>query len=744
MSTTHIYREFIYILGMPSRDDIDRRPRSSSRERESRKHDDRDRYPSDARRRSRSRSRSRSRDRHRRRHHHRRDDHHRSRGDNDDGSSHHRHHRSDRSIPAPAENTAATAAVASQGFSEAAPVLDAAAAKAARRAARAADAEGATRIAALFGYTSEVNPFGDSNVTQQFVWKKKIERDMASGTMSRPPTAAEAAAKRDELLSEVEAAKERRRRREAEKEEMERLRAEEDRLKDAAQYAGWEAKEESFLRRQAGTRSLLRIRESRERPIDAIAKNIVLARAVRNADPEARGHVVATSVQLPEPSVVCGRLSVRDLVELASDVSDMIAVEEVNAADGADKTGSEDTLGVDSVLKYWKTVALVVQDFTLRARQKEAALTNSYAAATAAIDAEMESTFLAKPLTELAALEDAITSVMSGGAASSALSAALGSKDSEVVIDFEYWQRALRILQSVRSRAALREQHHTFLNFRVSQIESSSESGVNEIGGKSAQAPALGGLSATDFNPGSFSPLAEEDEDEAAGASSAPQLLDADEDRRRLLSQRVAVLRSRGLIASASTAIHNGSGSRGASGRDLDVANPEAEDQPRDRFGNALPLGQSEIDMGAEAEVAVGPGARALSASEAATFADKYRPRKPRFFNRVKTGYDWNKYNKSHYDRDNPPPKTVQGYMFNIFYPDLLDRTRTPSYRLEPCADSEGYCIIRFSAGPPYEDVAFKIVNREWDHNRKRGYRSTFDHGNLTLNFNFKGHRYRA
>jgi hypothetical protein len=67
---------------------------------------------------------------------------------------------------------------------------------------------------------------------------------------------------------------------------------------------------------------------------------------------------------------------------------------------------------------------------------------------------------------------------------------------------------------------------------------------------------------------------------------------------------------------------------------------------------------------------------------------DKYRPRKPRYrqtgrqtdvhtlintstyhslcawlsryFNRVKTGYDWNKYNSTHYDHDNPPPKTVQ------------------------------------------------------------------------------------
>jgi hypothetical protein len=44
------------------------------------------------------------------------------------------------------------------------------------------------------------------------------------------------------------------------------------------------------------------------------------------------------------------------------------------------------------------------------------------------------------------------------------------------------------------------------------------------------------------------------------------------------------------------------------------------------------------------------------------TWGDKYRPRKPRYFNRVHTGYEWNKYNQTHYDTDNPPPKVVQGY----------------------------------------------------------------------------------
>lgn len=58
----------------------------------------------------------------------------------------------------------------------------------------------------------------------------------------------------------------------------------------------------------------------------------------------------------------------------------------------------------------------------------------------------------------------------------------------------------------------------------------------------------------------------------------------------------------------------------------------------------------------------------------------KYKPRKPKYFNRVHTGYEWNKYNQTHYDHDNPPPKVVQGYKFNIFYPDLIDKAKAPEY----------------------------------------------------------------
>lgn len=118
----------------------------------------------------------------------------------------------------------------------------------------------------------------------------------------------------------------------------------------------------------------------------------------------------------------------------------------------------------------------------------------------------------------------------------------------------------------------------------------------------------------------------------------------------------------------------------------------------------------------------------------------KYEARKPRYFNRVQMGYEWNKYNQTHYDHDNPPPKVVQGYKFNVFYPDLVDNTKAPTYKIIrehgrrrgesfAAAGEEDSCLIRFIAGPPYEDIAFRIVDREWDYSAKRdrGFKSSFD-----------------
>ena len=125
------------------------------------------------------------------------------------------------------------------------------------------------------------------------------------------------------------------------------------------------------------------------------------------------------------------------------------------------------------------------------------------------------------------------------------------------------------------------------------------------------------------------------------------------------------------------------------------------------------------------------------------SWSEKYKARKPRYFNRVHTGFEWNKYNQTHYDTDNPPPKIVQGYKFNLFYPDLIDKNSAPKYTITPCPENREFAIIRFSAGAPYEDIAFKIVNREWNYSHRSGFRSQFSNGILQLWFHFKRYRYR-
>ena len=122
---------------------------------------------------------------------------------------------------------------------------------------------------------------------------------------------------------------------------------------------------------------------------------------------------------------------------------------------------------------------------------------------------------------------------------------------------------------------------------------------------------------------------------------------------------------------------------------------------------------------------------------------EKYKPRKPHYYNRVKLGYEWNKVNQTHYDLDNPPPKEVQGYKFNVFYPNLIGKDVTPNYVLETHKDNPNFCFIRFHAGPPYEDIKFMIVNKQWDLSDRHGFKCVFDHGILHLHFNFVKVRYR-
>lgn len=123
-------------------------------------------------------------------------------------------------------------------------------------------------------------------------------------------------------------------------------------------------------------------------------------------------------------------------------------------------------------------------------------------------------------------------------------------------------------------------------------------------------------------------------------------------------------------------------------------------------------------------------------------WVDELRPRKPHFFNRVKLGYDWSKINQLHYNKDSPPPREVLGYRFNIFYPNLPAHNPVPQYEIT-VADNPEHCYITFKAGPPYEDVRFKILNRQWNMADRKTFKCVFDRGILHLYFDFEKAYYR-
>jgi hypothetical protein len=46
-------------------------------------------------------------------------------------------------------------------------------------------------------------------------------------------------------------------------------------------------------------------------------------------------------------------------------------------------------------------------------------------------------------------------------------------------------------------------------------------------------------------------------------------------------------------------------------------------------------------------------------------------------------GYEWNKYNETHYAEAKPPPTVVQGYKFNIFSLYSVDTRKMPTSKVE-------------------------------------------------------------
>ncbi len=543
-----------------------------------------------------------------------------------------------------------------------------------RRAARRA-----ARITAQFGYTAQDNPFNDPNLAETFTWKKKEEANVVKRADDAGADASSSRkSKQDKIIDEIEKVRKRRRDYEESKEEMERIRAEESRMKELENYDEWAKKEEMFHLQQQRHRSAIRLVEGREKPIDVLAKNLLLfglteqekedrAKVKYKEKYNAMDELQNLEAELEEPHMFLKDLKLRELETLLTDINAFCMLER-DARDADDdvenmnnvSTNNDDSANTNIVLLYWESLQLVTKAEIQKLRASSHCSDEKEAEAKAQLETDIQKMFAGQSKAALQKMKEEVEAkvkrcIMAGDRP------VFDEKDGGI-IDLKYWQTVLDELLIQLAKMELSNIHSKMLVCQLEQLEKRKEQ-----------------LSSNDHYKQS-----EEDveEDNAMKAEDAA--------------------------------------------RDAAVPDNVAPD-----FGNL------EEELGLTNEIDLG-----MHGASSYVWQDRYRPRKPRYFNRVKTGYDWNKYNQTHYDHDNPPPKTVQGYKFNIFYPDLIDRTKTPQYILEPTKSQE-FCIIRFSAGPPYEDIAFKIINREWNRSRKRGFKCTFERGILSLYFNFKTHWYR-
>ncbi|XP_022209083.2 cactin [Drosophila obscura] len=586
-------------------------------------------------------------------------------------------------------------------------------------------------------YSNDDNPFGDSNLTSTFHWGKKLQVEGLSNLSSKTVEVL-SLQKQMENRRELEKVKKRRQERELERQVREDDAMQQQRAKEAVQFREWQRQEDQFHLEQARLRSEIRIRDGRAKPIDLLAQYV----AAGNAPLEE-----SLEMQMHEPYMLLHGLPMEELEDLLVDIK---VYEELEQGKHID---------------FWNDMVTIVQD-ELQKQQKlhadASTLNQRRDGIHQSVVKDVADIFRGKNAKQLEEMRDRIEAKINSRADG---------------VDISYWESLLSQLKAHMARARLRDRHQALLREKLLLLkrenddeataaagggedhasalkeEPESEQATDEPMKEAAAAPAQEETSAEEQR----SPSQAEDETETDDEEDGPL--------RELLN--AARLYQAGSYSPEYIREDDFTGRRIQAGdrddNDDGAMYEESDDESRIHRQRMLIVCPERVD-------AASSGKQQLSAQEQrmrnearqgmqgdeAEFSvettldavpqlatDKYRPRKPRYFNRVHTGFEWNKYNQTHYDMDNPPPKIVQGYKFNIFYPDLMDKSQTPQYFLTPCADNGDFAVLRFHTGPPYEDIAFKIVNREWEFSYKRGFRCQFHNNIFQLWFHFKRYRYR-
>ncbi|EHY56877.1 Splicing factor cactin [Exophiala dermatitidis] len=491
-------------------------------------------------------------------------------------------------------------------------------------------------------------------------------------------------------------------------------------LQEDERMREWVAQEDEFVLRQAKKKAEIRVKEGRAKPIDWLA---VTLRVVDPTRDPLDDEVDEKDLDFVDPESVFDGLSEAQLADLRKDIETYLNLE-------TNRKNRE----------YWRTMQIICKE-----RQKKASSSSGpEGRAVSSVAADIDKLLAPKTYEQLEVLEKQIRNKL----------------DSNEPIDTDYWQQLLDSLLVWKAKAKVKKVYQDVLDSRLHQLRQENERKARQIQDQLRQ---FGMIAPTTTSTTYSKELDPEPLLEIPAKDKALEVLDETNFLQSVAASRRRVINMGYVPAPKGTSVptdKSGSTSttlvRQTPSQSVSIDPTSRFDQSTDSSAATKALFDREVAKGMNENEEIFTGEEEVPTDQKPLWMGKYRPRKPKYFNRVQMGYEWNKYNQTHYDHDNPPPKVVQGYKFHIFYPDLIDPTKAPTYKIireggrkkgqtMAPAGEEDTCIIRFMAGPPYEDIAFRIVDRDWDYSAKhdRGFKSTFERGILTLHFTFKRIVYR-
>jgi hypothetical protein len=434
----------------------------------------------------------------------------------------------------------------------------------------------AAQIQARFGYTADENPFNDPNLHETFTWTKREAKIGTSLNHDQNTTAALTKTKKktaDHTFDEIDKVRRRREERDLQMQEMERIRAEESRMKELENYDEWARKEEEFHLQQQRHRSAIRLVEGREKPIDVLAKNLLLFGL---SDEEKRNRAAVKyqekynalqalenlEAELDEPQVLLKGLKLDELEELLIEIEAFRTLEReallLSNPSGYPYHVEE---AYNTVLRYWDALMVVTKDEIKYLKD------NGSNGSHAQTVAEIQKIFVGQSDSSLLAMKEQIEAKIERHAGRGRF-----VDDNGNDFDQAYWKTVVDQLHVHLAKKELSDLHSKMLVRQLEKLESMRDELAN-------QQQNHRDLYHHNHNTN-------QDEDRQRGETNHP---------------------------------HEQSVSR-TSEFDPDLGDLEEE------------LGLTDqVDLHAQSY----------------GWGDKYRPRKPRFYNRVRTGYDWNSYNKT-------------------------------------------------------------------------------------------------